>query len=1446
MLLLAMISLNIHSQVTISGPLVVIGGGDATYYSEYPSNCAPADACFGEATNWQITGGTITYSDPSRCDVTWDLSGTHRLTMNYVYYYLMSGYWYDYTGTSYAYIETTYQYSKSTLGTYTIDTSTISAYNYVHTIIPRSEYTNETIPASNESRSQDIGESFRFFDGMGRTTQYADIQAGPDGEDMYQYYEFDDFGRQTKKYLPFQYKRNLNTDLYRSNLKQLTLDQYDPDFSYGEDGKFATDDEPWVQTVFDESPLNRRQEQGMVGEDWQPTDQSGSSDGHTQKMQVMSNEASDSVRFWQISNDTIRSNSGYASNELFKTDVKDPDGRETVTYKDKNGLVVLSEVVLSSNSSLKTYYVYDAWNLLRFILPPEMVKVNVPGDISALTFASTSSSIEKFCYYYEYDKYKRLIKKQLPDAGEVYIVYDKRDRIVAFQDENQRNKSTEEWAFTRYDVLNRPIMSGIIEYDLGQSSMQTLANSYSGSDLYEVPDNSASGYHNYTNTTFPHSYIVDTSSFLTVSYFDNYDPLPVGYSEDGFTLNSISGFSNISVADFDSEYDSIPMGRATGLKVKNLETGNWYAASLYYDERGRLIQSKSQNHLSGYDRVCLTYDELTRDVVSSFHRHTSLYDSISYGERFVYDHVGRVLESYHQMSGQEEVLMSALEYNRLGEVHTKYLYSTDTASTKGMLQEMDFEYNIRGWLTAVNDPDNLESDFFAMELGYNDSTLVSSSLGARSFYGGNISAMKWKSDTDSSKAYAYQYDKANRLTAANYGESGDWTTDDYDVSGITYDANGNIMTLTRRDDTQILDSLDYNYSGNRLTSVTDNGDQSDGFSYTGSPANYTYDGNGNLTHDYFKGMSVSYNSLNLPNEIDFGTVDIEFVYAASGVKLQKKINQGTTSTTDYVGNIIYQDGEIQSILTSEGRVVPSGSEFNYEFHLKDHLGNMRVALEIADDVVSVRQIADYYPFGMTSSLYESSSSNDFLYNGKELNEEMGLDWYDYGFRMYDPTLGRWHVQDPLMEKYPGVSPFNYVLNNPLNLIDPFGLSPDDPYRYQNVPDGYTLDHETGALQVNDDVDIVGRSPWSNIPLGGGGFGFDFFDEAEKWNEEIRAYTAEEGRKAGEAEDQKRADDILTKRIEAHHQKYDVPDLASNGGDNGSNWIRNTLSFIGLGVQGGKVIDGEYIRQVGVNNRITGKPNAKVPNPSTALKTIGRYVKAIQIGTSIVGGISDDGYYSDSDALRTSAAVFSVYVPVVGWGYGIIDIGTGLFGTSITDHLVNFSEKDKSGWNNAMQNYEMGFPGACFVEGTKVLLKDGYYRNIEEIVPGDFVLTVDIVTFELEAQEVIEVVSPFHEDIVDIIFSDSTKLSNTADHPFYVLHKGWCSFNPNLAKQRYSIDVKQLKEGDLCFKLENRQLMLIRISSIIKNRGKQKTYNLNKLSGNKNYFVNGVLVHNEER
>ncbi len=86
------------------------------------------------------------------------------------------------------------------------------------------------------------------------------------------------------------------------------------------------------------------------------------------------------------------------------------------------------------------------------------------------------------------------------------------------------------------------------------------------------------------------------------------------------------------------------------------------------------------------------------------------------------------------------------------------------------------------------------------------------------------------------------------------------------------------------------------------------------------------------------------------------------------------------------------------------------------------------------------QTEDYYPFGLTfnQQTREGTQPQNYLYNGKELQTDLDLNWTDYGARMYDAAIGRWYVVDPLASKFPNHSPYTYTVNNPINAIDPDG------------------------------------------------------------------------------------------------------------------------------------------------------------------------------------------------------------------------------------------------------------------------------------------------------------------------------------------------------------------------------------------------------------------------
>jgi RHS repeat-associated protein len=294
--------------------------------------------------------------------------------------------------------------------------------------------------------------------------------------------------------------------------------------------------------------------------------------------------------------------------------------------------------------------------------------------------------------------------------------------------------------------------------------------------------------------------------------------------------------------------------------------------------------------------------------------------------------------------------------------------------------------------------------------------------------------------------------KNNHLLNANH-----WTqtgavwanTDNYSENNISYDLNGNIKTLNRRGATTNtstfgqIDLLSYTYdaaNSDKLLQIADGSGQTKGFKKTNASANYGYDANGNMTQDNNKVLGITYNHLNLPTTFTVNSSLITMTYTADGEKLTKVAG---ANTKNYVSGIEYKGAALEAIYTSEGRCTPNGATaFFYEYTIKDHLGNARVSFRANGAAVSVIQENHYYAFGMEMEgawATQAGLKNNYEYNGKELNEDFGLNLSDYGARWYDAAVGRWWSVDPLAEKTLSRSSYCYGLNNPIRMIDPNGM-----------------------------------------------------------------------------------------------------------------------------------------------------------------------------------------------------------------------------------------------------------------------------------------------------------------------------------------------------------------------------------------------------------------------
>lgn len=886
--------------------------------------------------------------------------------------------------------------------------------NYVITYVPREAgMTTTSAVVSASCNPYKVQTGIQYLDGLGRPMQAVQVKGSANADkDVVVPVAYDAFGREARKYLP--YASISNNGSYKTDGLTGVVGYY----AAGTAGQASAFSTPFAETKFEASPLNRVLEQGAPGSFWQPAASRTTTEGRTVATDYGTNIAND-VKSWTVTSSGATAGY-YAANTLYKTTVKDENwvsgnGGTTDEYKNLDDMVVLKRVWETDTKSLNTYYVYDDLGNLRYVLPPAVNEnTDRNGAIAINSFVETDNVFKQFIYGYHYDGRKRLVEKKIPGKEWEYMVYNSLDQVILSQDWKLRTES--KWLFTKYDAFGNVIMTGLyLDGSLRpamQSAVDNLVISNPNYQWWESPSGSGVGY---TNNVFPQT----INYYHSINYYGNYN----------FPGN-VFGTPNAGLGQVE---EARTKGLLTASSITVLGTGSMLLTVNYYDAEGKVIQSKSQHYknstadVNNYDEINNVYS-FTDELKESTRKHYNNGTETLYAyNKYEYDHMGRKL-STEQKTGINSatnnplVKLSLNAYNEIGQLLNK---SQGSTAGGAFLQSTGYTYNERGWLKTST------SGLFSMELKYQDDGIQ---------YNGNISQQV--SNNGYSNTFNYGYDKLNRLTTSSAGNSlGE---------SISYDVMGNIKTLSRDG----YGTNNYNissYEGNQLKLIS-------GF----TNGSYVYDDNGNLTSDGPNGNTISYNYLNLPMQVS-GSQSVTYLYDATGRKLRKQ--SASTGTTDYINGIHYKpSGGIDFVQTEEGIARNNSGVYSYEYNQADHLGNVRLSFykNPSTGALDVLQRDDYYAFGQRKAI-GSLGLNKYLYNGKELQEELGkanIGQFDYGARFYDPEIARWIVPDPLAEKSRRWSPYNYAINNPLRYIDPDGRE------IENVVGGVKFTGQDAVLAFN--------------------------------------------------------------------------------------------------------------------------------------------------------------------------------------------------------------------------------------------------------------------------------------------------------------------------------------------------------------------------------------------
>lgn len=671
-------------------------------------------------------------------------------------------------------------------------------------------------------------------------------------------------------------------------------------------------------------------------------------------------------------NNDIVENGVWETGSLSAEQTMDEDNKGMIVFTDFHGQKILERRFSGTDKYNDTYFVYNDYGLLSYVLTPMFQK---------------EKSLGKYAYKYLYDTQNRLISKCLPGCEPIRYWYDDEDRLVFVQDNELQIKGKCRFMF--YDVKGRVVLQGLCS--------NQPSNYLSGIAITQTKGLFDTGFSN------PSTLQLVSPEFEAVYYYDNYDFFNVpAFSNYGY-VNQMKKTANTNA-----------MGLQTGSIVmasngEKLYRVNYYTEKgLAYDTRQSMLEGKlllSRSNYSFTDNPLRTVYELCQGA---------RIDSIVFENRYNQNN-DALMSTTISYNGAPACSVSTLEYDKLGR-----LVKNTLPNKAG---NIEYEYDIRNAVTKI------QSNTYSEAIGY-EGLYNGNIASTENFYGDYEEAGSYAYEYDvlnrmtkatfsNNNKYSEEADyddNSNILHLKRWGKHNDGNYKKID--DLTYSYLGNQLSNIEDKAGQLV------YDG------------SFDFKESGTSENYAYNTNGSMTFDPNKGLTIDYSDMGHPKKMTFNNGNTtEYTYSIEGEKLKVEWNTANTTTNrvEYVGPFILKDGKLDAFLFSGGIATIANNQATFHFYIKDHLGSNRI---VVSEDGTIKQKLYYYPFGgLYGDVCVNPEFQRYKYNGKEYDHQHGLDLLDYGARMYNPVIGGWHSIDPSAEKYYHLSPYCYCGNNPINAID---------------------------------------------------------------------------------------------------------------------------------------------------------------------------------------------------------------------------------------------------------------------------------------------------------------------------------------------------------------------------------------------------------------------------